>query len=85
MIDADERRRLGNYPQTAFWQFVEKLLYVVILSEAKDLLVIQISDLQILRRPWLLRMTAFGDFFNKLLGEEILKVSSTARVCAKGT
>jgi hypothetical protein len=41
---------------------------VVILSEAKDLLVIQINDLQILRRPWLLRMTALGEFFNKLLG-----------------
>jgi len=40
---------------------------VVILSEAKDLLVIQINDLQILRRPWLLRMTALGEFFSNLL------------------
>ena len=39
---------------------------MVILSEAKDLLVMQINDLQILRRLRLLRMTAPGEFFNKL-------------------
>jgi len=48
-------------------QFVEKLFYVVILSEAKDLLVMPINNLEILRRPLLLRMTAPGQFFNKLL------------------
>jgi hypothetical protein len=40
---------------------------MVILSEAKDLLVIQIKELEILRRHRLLRMTALGAFFNKLL------------------
>jgi hypothetical protein len=40
---------------------------VVILRGAKDLLVRQTNDLQILRRLRLLRMTALGRFFNNLL------------------
>ena len=51
-----------------FSSLLKKLFYVVILSEAKDLLVMRINDLQILRCRRLLRMTALEEFFNKLLG-----------------
>ena len=47
-------------------EFVGKLFSVVILSEAKNLLVLQISALQILRPLRLLRMTITWKFFNKL-------------------
>jgi hypothetical protein len=47
-------------------QVAEKLSCGVILSEAKNLLVIQISNMQILRRLRLLRMTVLWEFFSNL-------------------
>jgi hypothetical protein len=44
----------------------EKLHCAVILSAAKDLLFIRISNLQILRRLHFLRMTVLRDFFSSL-------------------
>jgi len=47
-------------------QAAEKLSCAVILSEAKNLLVIQISKMQILCRLRLLRMTVLWEFFSNL-------------------
>ena len=47
-------------------EVAEKLSCAVILSEAKNLLVIQISNMQILRRLRLLRMTVLWEFFSNL-------------------
>jgi len=47
-------------------QVAEKLSCAVILSEAKNLLVIQISKMQFLRRLRLLRMTVLWEFFSNL-------------------
>ena len=47
-------------------QAAEKLSCAVILSEAKNLLVIKISKMQFLRRLRLLRMTVLWEFFSNL-------------------
>ena len=52
---------------TLLYQFVEKLFGAVILSEAKNCLSYKS---EILRRLRLLRMTALGEFFNKLIRRE---------------
>jgi hypothetical protein len=48
-------------------QVAEKIVFAVILSEAKNLLVMRISNMQILRRLRLLRMTVLWEFFSNLL------------------
>ena len=58
---------LGKFPrQGTASQAAEKLSSAVILSEAKNLLVIQISKMQFLRRLRLLRMTVLWEFFSNL-------------------
>ena len=47
-------------------QVAEKILFAVILSAAKNLLVLAVSNLQILRRLRLLRNSLLGDFFSNL-------------------
>jgi len=52
-------------------QVAEKINCAVILSVAKNLLVIQISHLQILRRLRLLRMTVLWGFFSNLFSRAV--------------
>jgi len=61
-------------------QAAEKILFAVILSEAKNLLVLCISTMPILRRLCLLRMTVSREFFSNLFSraEMLFENQSTA-------